>query len=109
MRGVTSKMQGRHAEKGGGTHHEQKLGVPISITTTEILVENRPFFEEFVPKFLVAQMISTFPATFFGLIYIELYIIAHKFLGTKVPPGFAIQCSVHMDTVQCWGVRCTWP
>jgi len=74
-------------KRGGGTHHEQKLGVPISITTTEILVENRPFFEEFVTKFLVAQMSSTFPPKFFGLVYIELNIIAHKFL---VPPGFAM-------------------
>ena len=34
---------------------------------TEILVENRLFFEEFVPKFSVAQMSSNFLPKFFGL------------------------------------------
>ena len=48
----------------------------------EFLVENRSFFEEFVPKFLVAQMISNFLPNFFGLKYIELNIMALKFLGT---------------------------
>ena len=43
---------------------------------TEILVENRPFFEEFVPKFLVAQISSSFAPNFFGLILIELNIMA---------------------------------
>ena len=52
------------------------------IIERKTITGNRPFFEELVPKFLVAQMSSNVPPKFFRLIYIKLNIIAHKFLVT---------------------------